>query len=93
VTDVWDWQIRGSCRGMDSAYFFHPENERGPARANREARAKEVCQRCPVMDECRRHALAAHEPYGVWGGLSESERDEILRGRNRTLRIPERVHR
>jgi WhiB family redox-sensing transcriptional regulator len=93
VTEVWEWQMRGSCRGMDSGYFFHPENERGPARANREAKAKEVCQRCPVMDECRRHALAAHEPYGVWGGLSESERDEILRGRDRTLRIPERVRR
>lgn len=38
-------------------------------------------------------ALAAREPYGVWGGLSESERDEIIRGRDRTLRIPEQVRR
>jgi hypothetical protein len=36
VTDIWDWQVRGACRGMDRALFFHPENERGPARANRE---------------------------------------------------------
>ena len=24
VTDIWDWQMRGACRGMDSALFFHP---------------------------------------------------------------------
>ena len=41
-----------------------------------------------MIEECRRHALAAHEPYGVWGGLSESERDEIIRGRTRTLQLP-----
>ncbi len=93
VSEVWDWQMQGACRGMDSGYFFHPENERGPARAQREAKAKQVCRRCPVIEQCRRHALAAHEPYGVWGGLSEAERDEIIRGRDRTLRLPEPVRR
>ena len=90
VTEVWEWQMRGACRGMDSAFFFHPEGERGPARTNRETRAKQVCGTCPVLEQCRRHALSVHEPYGVWGGLSESERDDIIRGRDRTLRIAER---
>jgi WhiB family redox-sensing transcriptional regulator len=87
VTDIWDWQMRGACRGMDSALFFHPEGERGPARAGREARAKEICGNCPVLARCRAHALAAHEPYGVWGGLSESERVEIVRARARVPRV------
>jgi len=87
VTAVWDWQMRGACRGMDSALFFHPEGERGPARADREAHAKRICGSCPVLVQCRSHALAAHEPYGVWGGLSESERVEIIRTRRRTLRV------
>ena len=87
VTDIWDWQMHGACRGMDSGFFFHPEGERGPARANREARAKQICRTCPVLEQCRRHALAVHEPYGVWGGLSEAERDEIIRGRTRRLRV------
>ena len=78
VTEIWEWQVRGACRGMDSALFFHPEGERGPARVNRESRAKQICQRCPVLEQCRRHALAVHEPYGVWGGLSEAERDLII---------------
>src|SRR6476661_6133105 len=58
-----------------------------PARAHREARAKQICSGCPVLDRCRAHALAVHEPYGVWGGLSESERDEIVRAKGRTLRV------
>jgi WhiB family redox-sensing transcriptional regulator len=87
VTDIWDWQMRGACRGMDSTFFFHPEGERGAARVSREARAKQVCQGCPVLEQCRRHALAVEEPYGVWGGLSESERDEIVRGRTRRMRL------
>ncbi len=87
VADIYDWQLRGSCRGMDSGFFFHPEGERGPARANREAQAKVICNACPVVEQCRRHALTVHEPYGVWGGLSESERDDIIRGRGRTLKM------
>ena len=87
VTDVWDWQLRGSCRGMDSGLFFHPENERGPARTGREERAKQICSGCPVLIQCRAHALAVHEPYGVWGGLTESERDEMVRAKDRTLRV------
>ena len=87
VTEVWDWQLHGACRDLDSSLFFHPENERGPARAGREARAKEICRSCPVIQQCRAHSLAAREPYGVWGGMSESERDEIIRARDRTLRV------
>lgn len=87
VTQVWEWQLKGACRGMDSAFFFHPEGERGPAKASREARAKQICQACPVLAECRQHALAVHEPYGVWGGLSESERDDLVRGRDRRLKV------
>jgi WhiB family redox-sensing transcriptional regulator len=81
TSDVWEWQLHGACRGLDTEQFFHPDNERGPRRVAREAAAKAVCARCPVIRECAEHALRAREPYGVWGGLSESERDEILSGR------------
>ncbi|SHL00427.1 WhiB family transcriptional regulator, redox-sensing transcriptional regulator [Pseudonocardia thermophila] len=85
VAETYDWQLRGACRGMDSAYFFHPEGERGAAKARREERAKQVCRRCPVLEECRRHALAAEEPYGVWGGLSVAERTALLARGGRKL--------
>ena len=76
--EKWEWQLLGACRAYDSDLFFHPEGERGPRRANREAAAKAVCAGCPVLQACRSAALAAREPYGVWGGLSEHEREAIL---------------
>lgn len=78
ITDVWDWQLRGACRGADSARFFHPDGERGRSRARREREAKAVCRGCPVRAECAAHALTVREPYGVWGGFSERERQQLV---------------
>jgi len=78
VADIWNWQMRAACRGMDNDVFFHPDGARGPARVAREARAKLVCHTCPVIDACRRHALSVQEPYGVWGGLSKADRDALI---------------
>lgn len=77
--DHWDWQTQGLCRGLESSVFFHPEGERGRARAQRERRAKQICQGCPVLAACRNHALAVPEPYGIWGGMGESERNLAAR--------------
>lgn len=85
--DFWDWQLRGACRGEDPAVFFHPEGERGPVRQAREAAAKAICATCPVLDACAAHALAVREPYGVWGGMSEDDREEIYRRERRTASI------
>lgn len=89
TSSVWEWQLHAACRGADSSVFFHPDGERGHARAMRERRAKAICEACPVLESCRAHALEVAEPYGIWGGLSESERDAILRptSRNRNRRI------
>jgi WhiB family redox-sensing transcriptional regulator len=78
VLDQWEWQQEGACRAEDTELFFHPDNERGPTRAAREQAAKAVCARCPVVQQCREHALASREPYGVWGGLSEPEREQQI---------------
>jgi len=32
VSENWDWQRLGACRGANSAVFFHPDSERGSAR-------------------------------------------------------------
>lgn len=77
--DLWDWQMHGVCRGVDSSVFFHPDGERGRARAQRERRAKQLCHSCPVISQCRRHALSAAEPYGIWGGMSEAERISLTK--------------
>jgi WhiB family redox-sensing transcriptional regulator len=76
--DVWDWQMEGLCRGRDSGQFFHPDGERGSARARREMAAKALCRACPVRPECAAQSLSAREPYGVWGGFTEGERLRLL---------------
>ena len=87
LTDYWDWQAQGACNTLDPEVFFHPEGERGSSRARRIERAKQICSTCPVMSECRDYALRHHEPYGVWGGLSEEERALILRRRSRHVQV------
>ena len=42
-------------------------------RAQREARARMLCERCPVMLPCRAWARDNRE-YGFWGGESEEDR-------------------
>jgi WhiB family redox-sensing transcriptional regulator len=78
VASAWEWQYQGACRELPTEMFFHPDGERGPRRANREAAAKLVCASCPVMAACRQHALSVQEPYGIWGGLSEDDRLAII---------------
>lgn len=73
--DLWEWQYQGACRDAGPETFFHPEGERGSRRRSRDAAAKLVCAACPVLLECREHALAVREPYGVWGGMTEDERE------------------
>jgi WhiB family transcriptional regulator, redox-sensing transcriptional regulator len=86
VADVWEWQLAGACRGTDPEAFFHPDGERGSTRLARERAAKAICAGCPVLITCARHALTVREPYGVWGGLSEDDREAIYL-RRRQLKV------
>lgn len=79
-----EWQTQGLCRVEDAAVFFPPAHfEHKVEREAREARAKAICQRCPVRPECLEWALAIREPYGVWGGYTEAERKQVLHGKRR----------
>ncbi len=80
IEALWKWQQQGACRAVDPAMFFHPDGERGSRKVARERAARAVCAGCPVLASCRRHTLAVREPYGVWGGLSEEDRDRIYAG-------------
>lgn len=72
---VTNWQLRGLCRGNHAHLFFPPSTfERKDERQRREIRAKSICQVCPVQSECVEYAMDIREPYGIWGGLTESDR-------------------
>lgn len=74
----WDWAMRAACKGIGTHHFYHPDAERGPSKARREARAKALCSTCPVIRNCLDWALAAREPYGIWGGTSVEDRERML---------------
>ncbi|SEG87319.1 WhiB family transcriptional regulator, redox-sensing transcriptional regulator [Actinacidiphila yanglinensis] len=77
-----DWRKQAQCRGEDPELFF-PVSSAGSGMMQTE-KAKSVCRRCPVREQCLEWALENGQ-YGVWGGLSEDERRGMRRraGRKR----------
>ncbi|MDI3385392.1 WhiB family transcriptional regulator [Streptomyces sp. B-S-A8] len=67
------WLDLALCAQTGAAFFF-PE----PGSSVREA--KQICQACEGRAACLEYALANDERFGVWGGLSEKERDRLRRG-------------
>ena len=67
------WSARGACRSMPQRIFF-------PTRGEDHSAARAVCAACPVVASCRDYALALPGLKGIWGGLSEHERDELRHG-------------
>lgn len=86
--EFWEWQRRAQCRGMDPAIFFPQPSRHGPAStiSQDEARAKAVCDGCPVAAACKAYAIAAAEPYGIWGGMTASERSRVVAREDRMRR-------
>lgn len=62
------WFSQGAC--LDMTHLMYDRD--------REWKAKQVCRACPVSVECLDYALFHREQHGVWGGMSESEREEFL---------------
>lgn len=73
------WQTRAACRGPQAEVFFPPPQlERKDEKHTREERAKGICATCTVREPCLDYALSIKEPHGIWGGLNESERKQLL---------------
>ena len=64
MTFLGSWADEARCVGM--LHLFYPA-EHQSLWAHTEAIA--ICKTCPVIEECREHALHAGEVFGVWGGL------------------------
>ncbi|MFI1886028.1 WhiB family transcriptional regulator [Streptomyces jumonjinensis] len=67
------WHTRGACHGMDSKladklFFPRPRDHKSIAQA------KTLCGGCPVKKDCFNHALDNSTKEGIWGGLTEAER-------------------
>jgi WhiB family redox-sensing transcriptional regulator len=79
---TYGWQFDAECRGEDTSLFFAPSYfEKREEKDGREAKAKVICARCSVREECLDYALRTRETHGIWGGLNELERRQRLRQR------------
>ena len=77
------WRVAALCRGDDAVHFFAPAHlERREERMLRESRARALCSRCPVRDECLSAVLDSGEPHGIWGGMNELQRSRLRRKRS-----------
>ena len=72
VVHLGDWVNNAPCKGLTSI-FFAPASERPQATARREARARAICDRCDVFEQCREYARNNGE-YGFWAGENEYDR-------------------
>ncbi len=86
ITESYDWQRKGNCRKLDTAIFFDLDGLRGAKRRRREEHAKAICRTCLVINECLNHAIQVQEPYGVWGGMGEDERQTLIKKTRRDRR-------
>ncbi len=66
------WSVHALCRATDPEIFFPPNDS--PA-----TEARRICASCPVRRQCLAYAVAADEPFGIWGGLTTEERRNLRR--------------
>lgn len=66
------------CQTTDPEYWFPDLG--GESKEMRIA--KKYCGECPVQRECAIYAIVAYEPYGIWGGLTFNQRQDIRNGRS-----------
>ncbi|ANB00278.1 Transcription factor WhiB [Mycobacteroides chelonae CCUG 47445] len=87
------WQTYGRCRhaSVDPELFFPCDRELRSVRRMREQQAKSICRRCPVAAVCLTYALQTRQPYGIWGGATETERRRGQRPKPPPVMSPERA--
>lgn len=79
------WADSAACAGHNPEIWFpqlSKAGRHGVWQRNQLEQAKAICQGCPVREQCLTHAVDNQEA-GVWGGMTETERDELRRRRKR----------
>jgi WhiB family transcriptional regulator, redox-sensing transcriptional regulator len=76
-----NWRSAGACLSADPDLFF-PISAVGPA-DEQITRAKMICARCMVRQECLDFALTHDQTHGIWGGTTAEERQRARRRKRR----------
>lgn len=64
------WQDNAACKTLPIEMFFPPAEQEAET-------AKAICSACTVREPCLDAAIAAGEPFGIWGGFNTQERRTI----------------
>jgi len=67
VDPIWE---EAACRFTDPEIFFNLD-------AGSQARAREICDACPIRVQCFNFALDEKLEYGIFGGFTADERKNI----------------
>ena len=67
-----EWYMQAACRGQGPGVFVQ-------GGGSYYGHARELCETCPVRQECLDYALADHTLMGLWGGTTDAERRVIRR--------------
>lgn len=70
-----NWQDDAACLPYDPELFF-PIGEGKPDR-DQINKARKICRDCPVIMECLQEALLQTAQYGIYAGLTASERRQF----------------
>lgn len=65
-----DWILDANCKNMDTNLFFPEVNK------HYDDFIREVCFTCPVIDECAWYANETSAVYGMFGGMTPTEREQ-----------------
>ena len=73
MTSDMSWIKNGVCHGRTELFFAPAGSENSKQRRMRVNVAISLCQSCPVMLTCRKHAREKGE-QGIWGGETDEDR-------------------
>jgi WhiB family transcriptional regulator, redox-sensing transcriptional regulator len=75
------WMTEGACQDEDPDLFF--PISASDAGVDQIRQATSICDRCGVKPDCLRYALNNRIKHGIWGGLTEQQRQSLIRSRRR----------
>lgn len=85
-----EWRSASACRHANPDLFF-PVATTVRGRAELAAKAKAICDGCPVRPECLEFAQSNELNYGIWGGTTPEDRTRIRRREQRQARARTRA--
>lgn len=80
----------GACVSHPTEWFF-PDSPIGKEEIEKINKAKNVCSTCSIQMECLAYSME-WEPFGIWGGMTESQRKFLRQKMNfKTRRYDETI--